>query len=237
MTAGLRLVGRRVWSISHRTTTKRKASFLQWQPPARSFSYSSSIFVDRGNGGNGSPGANKENDASFSSKPSFTVADLDDEARTRFERASPEEQQELREALKTLADLEDRGLDLDSTTQEMEAEVGRESERLERELPIRLGETRLPKNHSGFWADEEEEEFARVEDEDDNYQYDDITSMAHAQLDLHRDMREYQRRVAWDMPHLRSTSFFSLPFSLTSPLSAFASCLLSARSARQEVRD
>lgn len=39
--------------------------------------------------------------------------------------------------------------------------------------------------------------------------FDDITSMAHDYLDEHREIREYYRKIAWELPRL---SKFSIPF-------------------------
>jgi small subunit ribosomal protein S35 len=43
-----------------------------------------------------------------------------------------------------------------------------------------------------------------VEDADDDFHDDEITSMAHAEVELHREIREYARIAAWDMPLLTS---------------------------------
>jgi hypothetical protein len=41
-------------------------------------------------------------------------------------------------------------------------------------------------------------------EEDPEFEGDDITSMAHGQLDQHREFREYARLAAWEMPLLTS---------------------------------
>ncbi|KAK2879929.1 hypothetical protein FQN49_000741 [Arthroderma sp. PD_2] len=61
----------------------------------------------------------------------------------------------------------------------------------------------LQRQRKGFWAEEEEDEFMTVtEDNDEEFYHDDITSMAHAELEEHRELREYARITAWDMPSL-----------------------------------
>jgi small subunit ribosomal protein S35 len=85
-------------------------------------------------------------------------------------------------------------------------EIAQEVDEIDREAPIAFPERKPSKTNVGFWGDEEDDEFGQVFDDDDEFLADDITTPAHAQLDLHRDMREYQRRIAWDMPLLRSTS-------------------------------
>lgn len=55
-----------------------------------------------------------------------------------------------------------------------------------------------------FAADEGDDEFAMAEDADDEIDDSHITSVAHSQLEVHREVREYTRVVAWDMPLLTS---------------------------------
>lgn len=90
----------------------------------------------------------------------------------------------------------------------MEADIDREVDEIEEATPFKFPDIPRPNNNNnaGFWADSEEDELGQVFDDDDDFQADDMTTPAHAQLDLHRDMREYQRRIAWDMPLLGSTS-------------------------------
>lgn len=66
----------------------------------------------------------------------------------------------------------------------------------------------IRERNRGFWAEEEEDEFANAEDGDDTYNDDEITSMAHAELDMHREIREYARIATWDMPLLSSMRVF-----------------------------
>jgi small subunit ribosomal protein S35 len=56
----------------------------------------------------------------------------------------------------------------------------------------------------GFWAEDDPDEMAQVEDGDEEVNDDEITSMAHTEMELHREMREYARITAWDMPMLSS---------------------------------
>jgi small subunit ribosomal protein S35 len=84
----------------------------------------------------------------------------------------------------------------EETRREIDADV----EKIDTQIPIDFMENTRQK--PGFWAEGEEDEMAEVEDED---QKDDaITSMAHTQLEEHRELREYARIVAWDMPSLSS---------------------------------
>lgn len=63
----------------------------------------------------------------------------------------------------------------------------------------------------GFWAEEEDDEFGLVEDADDEFREDEMTSMAHAEVELHRDIREWTRIAAWDMPFLSRMGPSNLP--------------------------
>lgn len=74
--------------------------------------------------------------------------------------------------------------------------------RVEKEVKMRFEDVR--ERNRGFWAEEQDDEFANAEDGDDTFNDDEITSMAHAELELHREVREYSRIAAWDMPLLSS---------------------------------
>lgn len=89
------------------------------------------------------------------------------------------------------------------------AELEKSVNYVEKEVPMRFDDVR--EKRPGFWGDEENDEFALVEDADDDFHDDDITSMAHAELEVHREIREYARIAAWDMPLLSS---FAKPFTL-----------------------
>lgn len=54
--------------------------------------------------------------------------------------------------------------------------------------------------NDGFWS-EGEPELA-----DDDYYADDITSHGHGELEQHRELREYARLIAWELPLLNRTS-------------------------------
>ena len=73
---------------------------------------------------------------------------------------------------------------------------------VDKESKMRFEDVR--EKNRGFWAEEEEDEFSNAEDGDDTFNDDEITSMAHAEMDLHREIREYARIAAWDMPLLSS---------------------------------
>lgn len=82
------------------------------------------------------------------------------------------------------------------------AEIERTVNRMERDDTMRFED--VQEKGRGFWSEEEEDEFCLVEDGDEDFNDDEITSMAHAELELHREIREYARIAAWDMPSLSS---------------------------------
>jgi small subunit ribosomal protein S35 len=57
-------------------------------------------------------------------------------------------------------------------------------------------------NKTSFWFDEDDPE--TNSEEHDEFDEDDITSMAHGKLDEMRDMRHYARLAIWEMPLLAS---------------------------------
>jgi small subunit ribosomal protein S35 len=62
-----------------------------------------------------------------------------------------------------------------------------------------------------FWNDEERDsEMITNEFGEDDFEEDDITSMGHAKLEEHREMREYARIAVWEMPLLSSESCLPL---------------------------
>ena len=128
----------------------------------------------------------------------YSPENLSEEERAMYEKLSPEERaifdEENHQLVKQFNDPTQRASIL--------AEVERSAAQIERETPVRYEDAgRTPR---GFWSMSEDDEFAKVEDGDDDFNDDEITSMAHAEVDLHREMREYARIAAWDMPLLSS---------------------------------
>lgn len=61
-------------------------------------------------------------------------------------------------------------------------------------------------NSSFYGIDEEKDDPG----DDPEFESDDITSLAHAELEQHRELREFYRVMAWDMPLLYSTKWWLL---------------------------
>lgn len=203
--------------VSYRTTAKRKARCRDWHIPTtqiRSFSLVPSWRAEDSNASTTISPRTGTQEPFSSIKENFTIEDLDPDGRAQFDRSSPEDQDEMRQALRSLK----KGDTPESLSRQLgameefdEAEIAREVDKIDRQAPISFREVKPNKTNVGFWAEDEDDEFGQVFDNDDEFHDDEITTPAHAQLDLHRDMREYQRRVAWDMPLLRSASSSQLP--------------------------
>lgn len=84
---------------------------------------------------------------------------------------------------------------------------------LEADEDFELPEVDMKKAAQGFWA---EGEPSMGPDED--YFGDDITSDGHKELQKHRELREYARLIAWELPLL---SHLAQPFELPTPATPF----------------
>lgn len=71
---------------------------------------------------------------------------------------------------------------------------------LETDEDFEIEEDDKRKIQSGFWAEGEEEMGP-----DEDYYGDDLTSHGHGELEQHRELREYARLIAWELPLLSRT--------------------------------
>jgi hypothetical protein len=200
MATFVRHFSRSLLQVGRRTPAKRKCN-SQWHctaPRCRTFSSASPWLVeddDNRKASSASTATSKKK-----TKP-FTPADFTPEERADFEQLSKEQQATELTRINAIQDALDNG-ELD---EEIDAEVTEMAREIDREVePLRFIDYRARGPEVGFWADDEDDEFGQVEDDDDDVSEEDITSVAHSQLELHREMREYARIVAWDMPLLKS---------------------------------
>ena len=85
---------------------------------------------------------------------------------------------------------------------ELNAEVSQLAYEMSQEAPRN---TQIPKRiKPGLMAMGEDDE--QISGEDEEFQGDDISSLAHGELEQHREIREMARIAAWEMPLLSSTS-------------------------------
>jgi small subunit ribosomal protein S35 len=129
--------------------------------------------------------------------PGFSVNDLSEEDKQVWNAMSAEERAEFEAEYKKFVE-EYNGPNGEG---EESAEVDRIISQIDREVPEPPEVEKKPV--LGFWGEDEEDEFAAVEDGNEGSD-DVITSMAEAELELHREMRHYARIAAWDMPLLAS---------------------------------
>ncbi|KAJ5679639.1 hypothetical protein N7462_007883 [Penicillium macrosclerotiorum] len=182
-----------------RLWAQRASSFT----PARSFSASPFRFVNEDPVVPPPPKELKAED--YPSMPEYSPDLLTKEERSMYDLMSPEDRAAFdAENRRIVADFNDIG-----KRSEAFAELERKVNQIDKESDIRFEDLRA--KNLGFWAEDDGDELAQVEDGDEEINDDEITSMAHAEMELHREMREYARITAWDMPML---SKLAQPFTL-----------------------
>ncbi|CAI7567790.1 unnamed protein product [Penicillium glandicola] len=141
--------------------------------------------------------------------PEYSVDNFTKEQRSMYDMMSAEERAEFDEAnIRMVAEFNDPGKRA-AAFEEIEQSVLQ----IEKDVDLRFEELRP--RQAGFWAEDEPDELVNtLEDGDEEINDDEITSLAHAEMELHREMREYARLTAWDMPML---SKLAKPFTLPPP--------------------
>jgi len=137
--------------------------------------------------------------------------ELDSKDRKFYDSLTPDEQQQWEE--------EDKKAHEYMTSPAIESELQGIASRAANEANDESPHVQIniPKIKPGLMAMGEEDEQDSGEDEE--YEGDDITSLGHANLEQHREMREYARIMAWEMPLLSSLS------SPTNPLPPLSSTI------------
>ena len=144
----------------------------------------------------------------------FRRSDLSHEERREFDSLSHEEQKEWIEEAPLVHDTLSEGMDDPEFDSEMNTEISLATNEVSASYEDVPPETY--ERIDGFMASGEEE----PEDigNDPEFEGDDITSLAHGELEQHREMREYARIAVWEMPLLYSMLWL-LSLSLTPHLS------------------
>ena len=179
--------------IPSRTHTPLQASIR----PFRAFT--TSPLVSRRNRDDDDDYDDDEDDGFYKSQltPVSFIDSLDPKARAHYEALSPKQREEF--------EAEARKLDEYMTSAAVESRLSTAVSQAVHE--VALGSPQSddlpPKIRSGFMAMGEEDE--QGTGPDDNFKDDDITSLGHGELEQHREMREYARIAAWEMPLLIST--------------------------------
>ncbi|OAL39620.1 hypothetical protein AYO20_01017 [Fonsecaea nubica] len=151
----------------------------------------------------------------------ITLADLDADELADFQMLSPKDQESYL-ALQNhyAAEFEEAGINFNADPNAQDPLMERLVDSVDREIgkevePLDFPDVPLKNSEVGYWAlDEEDDEFTQVEDGDEEWDESAISSVAHNELDLHREVRQYTRVIAWDMPLLqrKSPSEFAKPF-------------------------
>ena len=217
MATFVRYFSRSLLQVSRKTPAKRKCNPHWHCTPSRCRAFTSSSpwlaedNADRKTSASTSSSSNRKSDP-------FTPADFTPEERATYELLPKDQQAAELERINAVQDVLDSG-ELDAEIEMEAAEIAREVDR-ESEAP-RFQDYRARGLEVGFWADDEDDEFGQVEDDDDDFGEEDITSVAHSELEVHREMREYTRIVAWDMPLLQSKLVDLLATDVTPPRTDF----------------
>ena len=134
-----------------------------------------------------------------------TPADLDPEERANYETLSKEEQVKylgLRNHYQAV--FEDGGDDLDSD--DAQRQIAQLDQEAEIAHPFTFDMSVTKDRELGYWGEDEEDELGQTPDDDDTWDESMITSIAESELEVHREVREYTRVAAWEMPLLQSAS-------------------------------
>lgn len=131
----------------------------------------------------------------------ITAADLDPQERADYDvlpKAKQEEYLALQNHYAAVFESVEADTELDNMVMQVDRQVDSEVE------PLDFPDDQLRPRDMSFWAIDEDDEFGQVEEEEP---WDDsaITSVAHSELEVHREVREYTRVIAWDMPLLNRT--------------------------------
>ena len=133
----------------------------------------------------------------------FDYNDLEPEDKAEYDSLSPEEKIKYQEEAAAIHTF----MSSPQVESELNAEVSQLAYEAAQEIPSQGSEA--PSNtKTGFMAMGEEDELGIGEDPE--FKGDDISSLAHGELEQHREIREMARIAAWEMPLLSSTLCFSI---------------------------
>lgn len=130
--------------------------------------------------------------------PTTFAASLHPDDRVFYDSLSPEDRQEFERNARSL----EEHMTSSRVESDLSAEVSHAAHTAANELYE--PEYQEPKPKPGFLSMGEVDEFEQ--EEDPVWNNDDITSLAHGELEQHRELRDYARIAAWEMPLLSSTS-------------------------------
>lgn len=183
---------------SHRTqwlSIRQTPQVVQLHQQQRNFSKTTKY--------NAEPEASKDGSSKSESAPYFNKSffnRLDQNDQSTYRNLTAAERKQMERVSSTLHD----EFSTDSRThRDLEESIRTALLEVEHEFPEEMAE-REPRN-DGFFQMGEKEDIGP----DDEFAGDDISSTAHAELEQHREIREFARNAAWEMPLL--ASMFSSP--------------------------
>ena len=130
----------------------------------------------------------------------YTVADLDPYERAHYETLSKPDQTNymaVQNHVKAVMESDE----IQNMSEDEARVAAREIDRSGIN-PNFLEERNLQALKDGYWQEDEDDEFGIVPDDDDEFSEDLITSVAESELEVQREVREYTRIAAWDLPGL-----------------------------------
>ncbi len=141
---------------------------------------------------------NDDSEPSAETKPFDFLSSLDHEGRTYYDTLSPEEKIKFEQVAHKL----DEHMTSPEVVSDLNAQTSQAAYNLQT-LTKSMESLDLPeKIKPGLFAMGEVDPQDTGEDEE--FDGDDISSLAHGQLEQHREFREYARIAAWEMPLLSS---------------------------------
>ncbi|KAK4694112.1 small subunit ribosomal protein S35, partial [Lecanoromycetidae sp. Uapishka_2] len=140
----------------------------------------------------------------------FSPKDLAPDDLSRYTSLSPSDREQWRREAHQLHDF--------MTSPEVESELQGAVSQLAYETSEQMPHTEvsIPRIKPGLMAMGEAEEQESGEDEE--FEGDDLTSLGHGELEQHREMREYARIAAWEMPLLSKLAKPFAPPAMDEPL-------------------
>lgn len=140
----------------------------------------------------------------------FSPKDLPPDELSRYTSLSPSDRQQWQREAHQLHDF----MTSPEVESELQGAISQIAYETSEEMPH--SEINLPRIKPGLMAMGEVEEQESGEDEE--FEGDDITSLGHGELEQHREMREYARIAAWEMPLLSKLAKPFTPPELDEPL-------------------
>lgn len=161
--------------------------------------------------------ARDESEVPPAPKPYDFQTSLDPDTRAHYDSLSPEDKVQFREGARKL----DEYMTSPEVESTLSAEVSQALKDVSLEAPKIDMTTVFDKVKVGLMGMGEADEQESGEDEE--FEGDDISSLAHGELEQHREMREYARIAAWEMPLLSSAQSLKLSPSAHSKLTLLPS--------------